>query len=225
MKLLTDVVADHDTSVTQILTAVRVIATRAGVPELAEWAGKEAGGYAQDDVLPPHRIWNLTIVADLHNQFQGHLRNVHVGAIALPEPQQQQATTYHCRDGVGELDALLLRGKGKRQPLGVEHPNLAAMVNRGPALGEGWICTHASAQFSPVHLMGIVTKARQTALTLCLECESKGIELRWLGNEADDKGDYGDWLRILRTENTKEGIKAVWTVIRTALFAAGGAAD
>ena len=73
--------------------------------------------------------------------------------------------------------------------------------------------------------MGIVTKARQTALTLCLECESKGIELRWLGNEADDKGDYGDWLRILRTENTKEGIKAVWTVIRTALFAAGGAAD
>ena len=108
--------------------------------------------------------------------------------------------------------------------MGVEHPDLAYLVNVGPLLGEGWTCTHATGQFSPMHLMNVITKARQTALTLCLECESAGIELRWLGNEADETGDYREWLRTLRDENTREGIRAVWAGVRAALFAVAVAA-
>ena len=72
--------------------------------------------------------------------------------------------------------------------------------------------------------MEVVTTARQTALTLCLECEGKDIELRWLGNEADDAGGYRKWLETLRDENTKEGIRAVWAGLRAVLFTAAVAA-
>ena len=65
LKSLTDVVADHNTPVSQILTAVRVVAARAGVPDLADWASREAGGYANDDELPAHRTWRLTVTASL----------------------------------------------------------------------------------------------------------------------------------------------------------------
>ena len=68
--------------------------------------------------------------------------------------------------------------------------------------------------------MNVITQARQTALTLCFECEGKGIELRWLGNEADEAGSYRKWLDTLRDENTKEGIKAAWAGLRAVLFAA-----
>ena len=223
MRLLTDVAADHDTSVAQVLTAVRVVGMRAGVQDLAAWAAKEAGGYAQDDELPAHRIWNLSVVATLHNLAVGVMPNVHVGTLALPEQHRQSATTYRCRDAVGDLEVLLADKSGMGEPMGVEHPELAQLVNAGPLVSEGWACTRADAQFSPIHLMNVITQARQTALTLCLECESNGIELHWLGNEADETEEYRRFLQTLRDENTREGIRAVWSVIRAALFAAAGA--
>ena len=219
MKSLTDVVADHNTPVSQILTAVRVVAARAGVPDLADWASREAGGYANDDELPAHRTWRLTVTASLLNPYRGILSNVDIGTVAFPE-QFREATIYRCLDGVGDLETLL-RGIGPEPtPLSAEYPDLASLVNSSRMTNEAWKCVKATALFSPVHLMNIVTKARQTALTLCLECESKGIELRWLGNEDDESGSYRQWLRTLRDENAKEAIRTVWTGLRKALFAA-----
>lgn len=225
MRLLADVAADHDTSVAQVLTAVRVVAMRAGVQDLAAWAAREAGGYAQDDELPAHRIWNLSVVATLQNGVGRIQPNVHVGTVALPEQHRRSATTYRCRDAVGDLEVLLAekKGVGVGEPMGVEHPDLAQLVNAGSLVNKGWTCTHADAQFAPIHLMNVVTKARQTALTLCLECESNGIELHWLGNEGDETEEYRRFLQTLRDENTREGIRSVWSVIRAALFAAAGA--
>ena len=195
-----------------------MIAARSGISDLAGWATKEAGGYALDDELPAHRIWDLTVTGNLHNPYQGFFPNVDLGPAAIPEQFRQQATSYRCRDGVGDLETMLSVAKRQSQTFAVEHPQLAHMINAGGLVAEGWTCTQASAQFSPVHLMNIVTKARQTALTLCLECESAGVELHWLGGESDPTEQHSAWLRTLRDENTKEAIKAVWFAIRKALF-------
>ena len=40
MKSLTDLAADLDVSTEQVLIALRVVATRAGVEDLADWEGK-----------------------------------------------------------------------------------------------------------------------------------------------------------------------------------------
>ncbi len=73
MKSLTDLAGNLDASTAQVLTALRIVATRADVGEITEWAAKELEGYAEDDELPAHRTWKLTIKANLHNPLQGYL--------------------------------------------------------------------------------------------------------------------------------------------------------
>ena len=55
MRSLTDMAADLAVSTEQVLTTLRVVASRAGLEELAEWAAKELEGYGEKDELPTHR--------------------------------------------------------------------------------------------------------------------------------------------------------------------------
>ena len=70
MRSLADMAADLGVSTEQVLTTLRVVASRAGIDELAAWAAKELEGYGEKDELPTHRRWQLTIVADLYNPCQ-----------------------------------------------------------------------------------------------------------------------------------------------------------
>ena len=217
MKSLTDLAGNLDISTEQILTALRIVAARARVEELAEWAAKELEGYEEEDELPTHRSWPLTIIASLHNPVQGFIQSVHVGDFSIHEQHRERATTYYCRDGVGQIENLL--SDDQSQPLSVEHPNLAQLINSGPMLCRGWTCTQAAAQFSPMHLRTIVNKARQTALKLCLECENKGVDLQY-GDDGTTPQDRKAWIDTLKQEGTKLIIREVWTAVRT--FAMGG---
>ena len=216
MKSLTDLAGNLQISTEQVLTALRIVATRAGADELAAWAAKELEGYEEDDELPTYRSWRLTIVASLHNPMQGFVQNTHVGDIAIDTRYREKVTTYYCRDGVGQIEILLSThgNHDKSQPLRVEHPNLAQLINSGPMLGPGWTCTHASAEFSPMHLQTIVNKARQTALRLCLECENRGVDLQYGADDCTTPQDRKAWIDTLKQEGTKLIIRDVWTVVR-----------
>ena len=219
MKSLTDLAGDLSVSTEQVLTATRIVAARAEVDELAEWAAKELDGYDEDDELPNHRTWRLSIVATFHNPMQGYVQDAHVGDFAIEKKQRKQVTTYYCREGVGELETLLSDGEG--QPMSVEHPNLALLINKGPMVrGAGWTCSHAAAQFSPMHLRAIVNKARQTALKLCLECEKKGLSLQYMTADDGATPQGRAWMDTLRQEGTKVAIREVWTIVRN--LAMGG---
>ena len=223
MKSLTDLAGDLDISTEQVLTALRIVATRAGVEDLAGWAAKELEGYEEDDELPAHRSWGLTILASLHNPMQGFIQSTHVGDFAIDKQHRETVTTYHCRDGVGQIENLLSAqsSEDKGQPLSVEHPNLAQLINRGPMLRRGgWTCTHAAAQFSPMHLSTIVNKARQTALRLCLECENRGVDLQYGETDSTTPQERKAWLDTLKQEGTRIIIRDVWTTLRD--FAMGG---
>ena len=222
MKSLTDLAGNLDVSTEQILTALRIVATRAGVEELAEWAAKELEGYEEEDELPTHRSWRLTIVANLHNPRQGFIQSTHVGDFAIDKQHRETATTYYCRDGVGQIENMLpARGShDESESLSVEHPNLAQFINKGPMLGHGWTCTHAVAKFSPMHLRTIVNKARQTALRLCLECENKGVDLQYGADDCTTPEERKAWTDTLKQEGTKLIIRDVWNAVRD--FAMGG---
>ena len=172
MKSLTDLAGNLDASAAQVLTAMRIVATRAGVEEITEWAAKELEGYQPEDELSSHRSWQLSITASLHNPAQGLMNNIHLGDLAIDEQFREGVTVYYCRDGVEQIESML--SDERRQEFGVEHPNLAQLINAGPMLRGGWTCVHATAEFSPIHLRTLVNKARQTALGFCLECEKKG---------------------------------------------------
>ena len=180
MKSLTDLAADLDVSTEQVLIALQVVATRAGVEDLADWAAKELEGYAEADELPKHRRWELTIVANLYNPYQAFVSRAHV---PIAREYREKATIYHCREGIGQIESALSAGR-QNEPMGVEHPNLARIVNA--SLKHPWTCVQASAEFSSLHLKTIVDRARHSALKLCLECERKGTVLEYYGGGDDD---------------------------------------
>ena len=211
MKSLTDMAGDLDISTAQVLTAIRIVATRAGVTEVAAWATSEMEGYGLEDKLPAHRIWNLSIVGNMYNPVRGVVSGVHIGDLSVANQHRDKATTYYCRDGVGEIERML-QSQDDRQFV-VENGNLAMLINTGPAIKKGWTCTHAWAQFSDIHLETIVGKARQTALRLCLECEAQGIELQWAPDDANEE-ERNKWSIVLREEGTKVAIRAAWEAIK-----------
>ena len=172
MRSLTDLAGNLDVSVEQVLIALRIVATRAGVDELAEWAARELEGYGENDELPAYRTWELTIFASLHNPWQGFISRVQV---PIKEEFRETATIYHCRSGIGELERGLVGTDDLAAVTTVEHPKLAQIV--GASLRHPWTCVQATAEFSPLHLKTIVDRARQTALKLCLECEKNGVTL------------------------------------------------
>ena len=212
MKSLTDMAGDLDTSTAQVLTAIRIVATRAGVTEVAAWAASEMEGYGLEDELPAHRIWKLSIVGNMYNPAQGSsISDFHLGDLSVAERHRDKVTIYHCRDGIGEIERMLPSSNDREWA--VEISNLAMLINTGPAIKKGWTCTHAWAKFSVFHLEIVVGKARQTALRLCLECEAQGIELQWAPDDANEE-ERKKWGIVLREEGTKAAIRAAWEAIK-----------
>lgn len=213
MTSLTDLAGNLSVSTEQVLTALRIVATRANVPDLAEWAAKELEGYDKEDTLPAHRIWHLAIVASIHNPMQGIMKNAHLGDDAIAEEHREAVTNYYCRAGIGQLEDILSTREGS-EPMAVEHPNLAQLVNRGRMLGPGWTCVHATAEFSPVRIKTVIDKARQTALRLCLECEKQGMVLQYEADANTATEENKAWMDTLKKDGTRLIIQAVWDLLR-----------
>lgn len=219
MKSLTDMAGNLDMSAAQVLTALRIVATRAGIDEIAEWAAKELEGYHEEDELPAHRTWRLSIKANLVSPIRDIMKDVPLGDFAIEEKHRANATSFHCRDGVWQIEQML---SGEvTEKFGAVIPNLMMLINKGPLLNGGWTCTHATAEFSPIHLTTIVNKARQTALGLCLECEKQGIELRWGEDESTDPEERAKWLNIVKDEGTKVIIRSAWETVWKNIFGGG----
>lgn len=217
MKPLTDLAGNLDASTAQVLTALRIVATRADVGKLIEWTEKELEGYQMEDELPSHRIWKLTIKANLHNPLQGYMTDVHVGDFAIDKELRKKVTTYYCRDGIWQLEEMLSNGEG--DIFGAEHPNLAQIINKSRnIISEGWTCTHATAEFSPMHLKNVVNHARQTALKFCLACEKEGIDLRWGEDDNVTSEDRTKWFEMIKKEGTRTILKSVWETIWKSLI-------
>ena len=216
MKSLTDMAENPDVSTAQVLTALRIVATRAGVTEVATWAAKEMEGYGPTDELPPHRSWKLSIVGTLRNGSQVW-QDCDLGDLSIADQDRAEATTYCCRDGVGDLEHMLANHQSSDGDWAVEHPNLAVAVNAGPMLSTTvWQCTQATAKFSRVHLVKVVSRARQTALKFCLECEAKDVELKWAPDDDTSNAERRKWLNTLRQEGTKVAFKAAWGASKAA---------
>ena len=216
MKSLTDLAGDLDISTTQVLTALRIAGTRIGIDEIADWSRKELEGYQEEDNLPPHRIWRLTIKGDVHNPIQGTMKNLLFGDISIAEEHRDKVTTFHCQEGIWSLEKSQAE-LGFQARVFVEHPNLAHLINSGPMRNTAWPCVHACAEFSGMHLLGVVNKARQAALGFCLSCEQKGLGLYW----GDQPGEHGTWLSKFRDEAAVQAVRTLFDMAKHAFFTGG----
>ena len=222
MKSLTDLAGDLDVSTTQVLTALRIAGTRIGIDEIDEWCRKELEGYGEEDELPAHRIWRLTIKGSLHNPMQGFMQNLLFGDVAIAEEHREKATTFHHREGIWSIEKAQAE-KGFQGILAAEHPNLAHLINTGPMRSEAWTCVHATAEFSETHVLQVVNKARQTALSFCLSCEKEGLDLYWGDNAAESPGgERSAWLSKFQDEAAVQAVRTLFDVAKQAFDAVGG---
>ena len=218
MRSLTDLAADLSVSTEQVLVALRVVASRADVDDLAEWAAKELEGYSVGEELPPYRQWQLTVRADLYNPYQAFVPNAEI----LLKKDFKEAGIYRCYDGVGRLERVLDEAtKSNEDELGTEHPHLSQLVSA--SLQPGWTCVRARAVFAPGHAREVVDRARQTALKFCLECEKKGVILHFYAAgdaaQADPQQQRTSWTSSLKLEAVKLALKETWSQISQILTA------
>lgn len=212
MKSLTDLAGNLDVSTAQVLMALRIVATRADVGDLIAWTEKELEGYRNEDELPSHRIWKLSIKASLHNPAQGYIKNVHVGDLSIDKEFREKVTTFYCFDGIWQIEEML--SNQEDEIFGAEHPNLAQIINASKNhISDVWICTHATAEFSSGRLKNVVNHARQTALKFCLECEKKGIDLRWGEDDNTSSEERAKWVQMIKEEGTKIALNSTWDTI------------
>ena len=216
MREMSDVLADTKVGMVDILLNLQVSATRAGNHEMAAWAAKEGTGYAENDELPTHRIWPLSIEATLHSGLQ--VTTVQVPHIWLPEEQREAVTTFKCRTGMGGIERMLRGGEGHTGMLEVPHPNLPAVIQEKLPLTEGTVCIGTAAKFPIGHLADVATMARQTALTWCLKCEEEGEGIVWPEDQKEEAEQRRQWRERMKEEGAIEVIrgvsKAAWEIAK-----------
>ena len=133
------------------------------------------------------------------------LLDVPVGDLAIAKEHRENVTVHRCLEGIGQIEAGLANHSGE-EPLAAEHPNLVHLIESG-SFGAGWQCTHATAKFSPQRLRTVVTRARQTALQLCLECEEKGVVLLFGEDDSTTPQERKRWMDMLKEEGTKAAMR------------------
>ena len=99
MRSLTDMAGDHNVPTAQVLTALRIVATRAEAAELAEWTTKELEGYEENDEVPEHRIWEPPIVGSVANPYRGILSNIAIDPYAIPKRIQRRCYQIPMQNG------------------------------------------------------------------------------------------------------------------------------
>ena len=204
---MSDVLADTKVSMVDILLNLQVSAARAGNHEMAAWAAKEGTGYAEDDELPGHRIWPLSIEATLDSGVR--ITQIQVPHIWLPEEQREAVTTFRCRTGMGDIERTLKGADGHTGMLEVPHPNLQALIQDKLPLTEGTICIGTAAKFPSGHLADVATRTRQAALTWCLRCEEEGEGMVWPEDQREEAEQRKRWRERLKEEGATDAIRGI----------------
>ncbi len=70
MKLINDVIgvlSDGDGSLTEALIKTKVVLHKIGHKELVDWVNNELNGYSDTDQVPPYRILQAQVLANIAN--------------------------------------------------------------------------------------------------------------------------------------------------------------
>ena len=205
MKTLVELFTDESTSTALILTEVRIAATRANLDEVETWAQKESEGYTEKDEVPDRRKIRVQIMCDVQAGF-----NFQMGVdLSTYVPSQfKEVLTHECRTGIKTIEEMV----GKKKTAGmiaVMRPGLAAMVNTKYKTAERE-CQRATAMFPDTALREIVEKARQRALTFCLDCEKEGLTFLATSGEGEQPEKRDQYLKTLAAEALRTGAKEIW---------------
>lgn len=111
MSLLRDIqdgATEDSVSLATLLRKVKLLATRLGVREIAEWVGRELSGYEDNAELPSYRgPFGATVVGDAMGPFGLQYKNYPFPEMALAEKyRDSHLFKLYFMQGVAELESL-----------------------------------------------------------------------------------------------------------------------
>ena len=197
----------------QVLSDLRIVAARAGVGELGLWLQHETGGYPKDAQVPVYRQLRGRLMGDIHSGLGGLLPQQDVTEL-LPAESALERTLHPCRDPIGSLISMLAeQGNNKPMHVSIIGP-IARFMNAGMGtmkLSEGRVVANVTLQLSTLQIGNLIAAVRQKTIDFCLECESRGMALPDVRDEAS--GGAAFW-----TEEHKATLRAVWKGFKDALW-------
>lgn len=218
MRPLIEDVSDFKQNADQVLTDLRITVSRAGLKEMAEWLRHEVSGYGPDTAVPEYRTWEAKVKGSIQAGALYMANDVDLTEL-LPPELAARATKYECREGIGAIEASLNVEGGTGEVRAALHGPILEAVNRGGngvQLTPGHVCVEAHLSFSREHLRAIVTKVRQKAIDVCLECEDKGLSLPSPRGQTEETKREGPFWNAER----RGVLAAIWKVLKEGIWVA-----
>jgi hypothetical protein len=166
--------ASGDTPAATLLRKVKVVAARAGVPELGEWVERELNGYPEGVELPEYRG---PFAVEAHGNFMGfmnHRPDELIPSFPFPD-EMKDLFKVSFRQPIAGMEDLLSKNNGEVLgiPWSANHVGLTnTMMNAGRLrLYEGVDLVSAWRVVPRGLLIAIIDKVRNRILDLALELE------------------------------------------------------
>ena len=176
--------AGGDVPVDQLLRRLKVVATRAGLPELETWVQNELSGYNDSNDLPAYRgPFAAHVLGYFSGPFQSSAQNVPIASVAFPE-ELRHGRLFEVRflDSVAELESLQSAGTELRIPWPADALMLCqSLVQRGKVDFNGHILQEAHQVVSRSTVVGILRTVQDRILTLALRLEQENPDLGGAG--------------------------------------------
>lgn len=174
MSLLDEIRSDlvnESASLANTLRKAKILASEIGLPEFREWVDSELNGYQDRESVPEYRQSQPTNLGTLSGSFGRMDKNVMVPTFNLPERVKDFAENLIFFDGVGELEAQVLRA-----PLYRKWPQEFLIAARQVTGWSGGMELVDVQQPIPAHtLVGILDQVKNRLLGFILELQKNHI--------------------------------------------------
>jgi hypothetical protein len=177
---LIDDAAGSTVAVDELLRRLKVVATRARIPELEAWVQKELDGYEDASDLPAYRgPFPAHVLGYFSGMFGSHASNVPIAPSAFPE-QYRKGRLFEVRlfDGVGEVETLAAAKSELQMPWPADALMLVQhLVAKGELNLNGNVLQEAHQVISCSTIVGILRTVRDRVLALALRLEQDNPHL------------------------------------------------
>jgi hypothetical protein len=177
---LIDDAAGSAVAVDELLRRLKVVATRARIPELEAWVQKELDGYEDSTELPSYRgPFPAHVLGYFSGMFGSHASNVPIAPSAFPA-EYREGRLFEVRffDGVAELETLAAATSELQIPWPADALILVQhLVGKGQINLNGNVLQEAHQVISRSSVVGILRTVRDRVLALALRLEQENPHL------------------------------------------------
>lgn len=189
LDVLIEDAAGSEVPVDELLRRLKVVASRARIPELEGWVQMELDGYEDANLLPPYRgPFSAHVLGHFSGMFQSQARNVPIAPTAFPK-EYREGRLFEVRffDGVAELEVLAAANSELTIPWPADALMLVQMlVQKGELNLNGNVLNEAHQVVSRSTVVGILRTVRDRVLALALRLEEENPYLGETGVRVDN---------------------------------------